>query len=170
MEACVHSAGRRVPGALWPVGSGRSACGPVRDARAAFEEAGRQESPEQSNTTMTPPPGALTWAAHNHSSHLMFIKLIMLFLAAGAAAPDPATVIISKVAKDLASLGLWLHFSKHHSETTVRRVAFSKDGTQHYHRVQAILQSDLQQGTAYRICNVSLREAGSPCHHQRAVL
>ena len=37
----------------------------------------------------------------------------MLFLAAGAAAPDPATVIISKVAKDLASLGLWLHFSKH---------------------------------------------------------
>ena len=55
-------------------------------------------------------------------------------LAAGAAAPDPATVIISKVAKGLASLGLWLHFSKHHSETTVRRVAFSKDGTQHYHK------------------------------------
>ena len=53
----------------------------------------------------------------------MFIKVIMLFLAAGAAAPDPATVIISKVAKDLASLGLWLHFSKHHCETTVRRVA-----------------------------------------------
>ena len=38
------------------------------------------------------------------------------------------------------------------------------------YRVQAILQSDLQQGTAYRICSVSLREAGSPCHHQRAVL
>ena len=70
---------------------------PSELARAAFEESGRQKSPEQSNTTMTPKPGALTWAAHNHLSHLIFIKLIMLFLAAEAAAPDPATVIISKV-------------------------------------------------------------------------
>ena len=36
---------------------------------------------------------------HNHLSHHMFIKVIMLVLAAGAAALDPATVIISKVSR-----------------------------------------------------------------------
>ena len=57
---------------------GRFVHGPVRGVRAAFEEAGRQECPEQLNTTRPLLPGALTWAAHNRLSHLVFIKLIML--------------------------------------------------------------------------------------------